>query len=220
LLHLPAQRLHLSHVESGIMSHHDHIGGFKDTVERRDEFFLSRSIHCKLFPVGDPCTRRPVTARCPGLTLHKRRQDGAAQILPLKRTISRTRNSRFKPVAGLSAPKRSPPSVQATDIKPRNGTCSLGQDALPETAGSGRRAREKFAIGFGSFQRNPAGCPKGISPNRHVFLEARKGAPTNPGPARPDPYVERSGAFAKHETRKCRDFCAAAVGPNLVIAAR
>ena len=45
-------------------------------------------------------------------------------------------------IAGLFAPKRSSPSMQVTDIKPGNGTCSLGQDALPETAGSRRRARK------------------------------------------------------------------------------
>src|SRR5262249_13450554 len=58
LLHLPAQRLHPSDVEPGVMSDDDDIGGFKDTVERRDEFRLSRSIHCKLFPVDDPCPSR------------------------------------------------------------------------------------------------------------------------------------------------------------------
>jgi len=74
--------------------------------------------------------------------MHERRQDSAAQILPVERNLSRTQDPRFKPVAGLSAPKRSSPSMQATDIKPGNGTCSLGQDALPETAGSRRRARK------------------------------------------------------------------------------
>src|SRR5262249_59708337 len=54
---------------------------------------------------------------------------------------SRTGLSRFEPVAGRAAPKRPSPSVQAIRIKPGAGTCSLGQDGLPETAG--RRWRPK-----------------------------------------------------------------------------
>src|SRR5262249_10574964 len=102
-------------------------------------------------------------------------------------------------------PKRSSPSMQATDIKPGNGTCSLGQDALPETAGSRRRARK---IGSGSFQRNPAGCPKGIKSQPACFPWSAQRRADTPGPARPEPYVERFGAFAKHESRSCPDFCA------------
>jgi hypothetical protein len=37
------------------MSDDHDIGAFEDTAERRDELFLSRSIHCKFFPVGGPC---------------------------------------------------------------------------------------------------------------------------------------------------------------------
>src|SRR5262249_23180286 len=147
LLHLPAQRLHLGDVKSGIMSDDDHIGGLKDPVERRDEFLLSRSVHCKLFIRWRPLPESPVATGCPRLTLHQRTQDGATQVLPVERNMSPPRDPRFEPVAGRSAPKRSSPSMQATDIKPGNDTCSLGQDALPETAGNRRRAREKFAIG-------------------------------------------------------------------------
>src|SRR5262249_11811408 len=160
LLHLPAQRLHLSDVEPGVMSDDDDIGGFKDTVERRDEFRLSRSIHCKLFPVDDPCPSlrlRPaaLASRCTNAG-----RTALLKILPVERNLSRTQDPRFKPVAGLSAPKRSSPSMQATDIKPGNGTCSLGQDALPETAGSRRRAR-----------KNPRSAP---APFREIPQDAQK----------------------------------------------
>src|SRR6476659_707444 len=65
---------------------------------------------------------------------------------------------RFEPVAGLLAPKRSSPSVQALRIKPGSGTCSLGQDGLPETAGSPWRPK-KYVTDPGPFQIDPAGCP-------------------------------------------------------------
>src|SRR5215470_14199240 len=51
LLHLPAQVLHLGHREARILSDDHDVGALEDTVERRDELFLSRSIHSKLFPV-------------------------------------------------------------------------------------------------------------------------------------------------------------------------
>jgi len=50
--------------------------------------------------------------------------------------------------------------MQATDIKPGNDTCSLGQDALPETAGSRGRAREKFEIGSAPFREIPQDAQK------------------------------------------------------------
>src|SRR5262245_4803820 len=107
------------------MSYHHDIGAFEDTVERRDELFLSRSIHCKLFPVGGPSSMRepPVATSRPSLalrrTLHKSRQDDAPQNNPAPRARTcRTGFSRFEPVAGLTAPKRSSPSVQVSDIKP------------------------------------------------------------------------------------------------------
>jgi hypothetical protein len=58
---------------------------------------------------------------------------------------SRTGLSRFEPVAGRAAPKRSSPSVQAIRIKPGAGTCSLGQDGLPETAGRPWRPKKSRA---------------------------------------------------------------------------
>jgi hypothetical protein len=58
LLHLPAQVLHLGHGEARILSHNHNVGAFEDTIKRRDELFLSRSIHSKLFPVWRPrCAR-------------------------------------------------------------------------------------------------------------------------------------------------------------------
>jgi hypothetical protein len=45
------------------MSHDHDPGVFEDTVERRHQLFLSRSIHCKLFPVGGSASH-PETAGC------------------------------------------------------------------------------------------------------------------------------------------------------------
>src|SRR5262249_58106191 len=95
LLHLPAQRLHLGDVESGIMSDDDHIGGLNDPVERRDEFLLSRSVHCKLFIHWRPLPESPVSTGCPRLTLHQRSQDAATHVLPLARNMSPTRAPTF-----------------------------------------------------------------------------------------------------------------------------
>src|SRR5262245_4071856 len=107
------------------MSDHHDIGAFEDTVERRDELLLSRSIHCKLFPVGGPASYAG-TAGCdqpsiPGVahSSAQSRQDDAPQNNPAPRARTcRTGFSRFEPVAGLIAPKRSSPSVQVSDIKP------------------------------------------------------------------------------------------------------
>src|SRR5256885_5418586 len=41
---------------SGVMRDDHDIGVLEDPVERRDELLFSRSIHCKLFPLGDPCS--------------------------------------------------------------------------------------------------------------------------------------------------------------------
>src|SRR4029077_2387872 len=54
LLHLPAQVLHLGHGEAGIVSNDHDIGVLEDTIEFRDQLLLSRSFHCKLFPVWRP----------------------------------------------------------------------------------------------------------------------------------------------------------------------
>src|SRR5262249_62365423 len=57
LLHLLAQGLHLDDREAGIVSDDNGVGVLEDTVHFRDELFLSRSIHCKLFPVWRPVFR-------------------------------------------------------------------------------------------------------------------------------------------------------------------
>jgi hypothetical protein len=49
------------------LSYNNDVGALEDTIERRDELFLSRSIHSKLFPVWRPrCARnrrlRPVAS--------------------------------------------------------------------------------------------------------------------------------------------------------------
>src|SRR5262249_13218249 len=108
LLHLPAQRLHLGDVEPGIVSDDHDIGGFEDTIKRRDELLLSRSIHRKLFPLGDPASR-PGTAGCDPLSEPGAVQNAARTALlrscPPGGGAGRTRMSRFEPVAGRLSPK-------------------------------------------------------------------------------------------------------------------
>jgi hypothetical protein len=45
------------------VSYHHDVGAFEDTIEGRDELLLSRSVHCKLFPVGGPSSHAG-TAGC------------------------------------------------------------------------------------------------------------------------------------------------------------
>src|SRR5580704_15829024 len=54
VLRLPTQSLHLRHREAGIVSNDDDARGLEGRVERADQLAFCRSIHCKLFPVGDP----------------------------------------------------------------------------------------------------------------------------------------------------------------------
>jgi hypothetical protein len=105
-------------------------------------------------------------------------------------------------------------------IEPETGTCSLGQDGRPKTPGTSWRQKEIARLGPVPFREIPRDAQKERSPNRHVFLEARKGAPTNQGPARPDRYVEAFGGFAKHNCRQRRDFCPVPPGPNFVTGGR
>src|SRR5262249_44655736 len=90
LLHLLAQSLHLGNSEARIVSDDDHGGVLEDTVERGDELLLSRSIHCKLFPVWR-------TASC---------EDGR-RLRPAVRTVATTGRTAFlcpAPETALAAP--------------------------------------------------------------------------------------------------------------------
>jgi hypothetical protein len=60
-------------------------------------------------------------------------------------------------------------------IKPVMGTCSLGQDGLPETAGKSWRAMENRRSALGPFRD----VQKEQGPNHQLFHEARKGVPTH-----------------------------------------
>src|SRR4030088_2954644 len=100
-------------------------------------FLAARSTASSFRLAAPRHTRGSPVATCrPSLALHKPAQAGAPEFLPPGADVSRTGFPRFEPVAGLLAPKRSSPSVQAFCIKPGSGTCSLGQDGLPETVGS------------------------------------------------------------------------------------
>jgi hypothetical protein len=43
----------------------------------------------------------------------------------------------------------------------------------------------------------PPGCPKGMSSDHHLFLETRKGVPTNRAGTPDGAHLEGWGAFAK-----------------------
>jgi hypothetical protein len=66
-------------------------------------------------------------------------------------------------------------------IEPETGTCSLGQDGRPKTPGTSWRPKEIARLGPVPFREIPQDAQKEKNPNRHVFLEARKGAPTHQG---------------------------------------
>jgi len=64
-------------------------------------------------------------------------------------------------------------------IEPETGTCSLGQDGRPKTPATSWRTKEIARLGPVPFREIPQDTQKEKSPNRHVFLGARKGAPTH-----------------------------------------
>src|SRR5262249_30014627 len=180
VLHLPPQGLHLGDVEAGIMSHHDDAGAFEDTVERRDELLLSRSIHCKLFPVGGPSSvPEPPVATCrPSLALPYTRfgacRAGRRSEIPAHQAQRWPHRvlSRFEPVAGLSAPKRVFPRLcRHLALSQDLGSNDLGSNQVPAPAVSDRTDFRKLPEGLGAtrktstvlgpLQIDPTGCPKG-----------------------------------------------------------
>src|SRR5882757_2243340 len=85
------------------MSHDHDAGIFEDTVERRDELLLRRSIHCKLFPVWRPASvAEPPVATChPVCCPHSCTQQRRTTFkCPAPETAwSPPRYPRFEPVA-------------------------------------------------------------------------------------------------------------------------
>src|SRR5260370_10091649 len=77
----------------------------------------------------------PVAPRRPDLALNKRRQDSAAEILPPRRGRTPHRVLEVRTGRGALGPKTVFPVCAGDWIKPGSGTCSLGQDGLPETSG-------------------------------------------------------------------------------------
>ena len=146
----------------------------------------------RLRPVASPKIRS-------NLHSNKSRQDDA-HFLPPTRGLGRAGFSRFEPVAGLLAPKRSSPSVQVLRIKPGSkacpSTCSLGQDGLPETAGRPWRNSEKRDRSW-----SPSDRSRRMSRRKKVLTAIvsvkRAKARRHTGPARPDAYVGVSAGFAK-----------------------
>jgi hypothetical protein len=66
-------------------------------------------------------------------------------------------------------------------IKPETGACSLGQDGRPKTPERpGAQKKSHDWVRFLS-EKSRRDAQKEKSPNRYVFLEARKGAPTHQG---------------------------------------
>src|SRR5262249_58990578 len=85
----------------------------------------------------------------------------------------------------------------------------------PEVVDAPGKIRDRLRLLSEKSRRMPK---RNKVPTGMVSLSARKRADT-PGPARPEPYVERFGAFAKHESQLPR-FLRRTAGPNLVIAGR
>ena len=142
LLHLPAQVLHLRNGEAQIVSNDHDIGILEDTIEVRDQLLLSRSIHCKLFPVWRPSSRSG-TAGCdqPPCPLPYPSPAGGGigsgpddthLILPLRHGRSRAefqgsnRSRRAKPTALYTVSTRLCGTLSQAQNQP--GTRSLGQD--------------------------------------------------------------------------------------------
>src|SRR5262249_39812496 len=120
-------------------------GAFEDTVERRDELFLCLATQREAFPGGGPLSTPGNRRLRPAVLTLRFTNAGRTALLrssPPGAGESRTGFSRFEPVAGRAAPKRSSPSVQAIAFKPGAGTCSLGQDGLPATAGRPSRPKQ------------------------------------------------------------------------------
>jgi hypothetical protein len=133
----------------------------------------------------------------------------AALAAPGSRGSNRSRG--FRPQNGLS------PSVQASRIKPgawvrpSPGTCSLGQDGLPETAGRPWRHKKNL-----DRPRPPSDRSHWMSKRKEVLIAVcsmkRAKARRHTGPARPDAYVETSSGFAKWNRRLGSGTCGTASG--------
>src|SRR5262249_1419191 len=139
LLHLLAQGLHLGDREASVLSHHNDRGVLEDTVERCDELFLSRSIHCKLFPVWRaPRRARDRRLRPAARPVANNRIGRRFDALPPE---PRLRYRRFEPVAGL-ARRTCPKSVSTrlcrrlSRLKPKPRWAPAVSDRTPAFAGS------------------------------------------------------------------------------------
>jgi hypothetical protein len=80
------------------------------------------------------------------------------------------------------------------------GTGSLGQVGRP-VSGPALRVTQSNGIGF-SLSDVPPGCPKGISSDHHMFVETRKGVPTNWAGTPDAYYLELPKPFAKPLSRQ------------------
>src|SRR6185295_8897223 len=158
--------------------HHHDVGVLEDTVKRGDELLLSRSIHCKLFPVGGPrpsagsagcdLSSEPGTAEDPG-------QDDAPQVLPPDARQGPRRVPRSEPVAGLIAPKTAFPICAGLSIKPVTRRL---QSRTGSTSGNRRKPFTPNENGNWLWPPSET-VQKEISPNHHRFHKARTGAPTH-----------------------------------------
>jgi hypothetical protein len=75
------------------------------------------------------------------------------------------------------------------------GAGSLGQVGRP-VSGPALRVNRSNGVGL-SLSDVPPGCPKGISSDHHIFLETRKGVPTNWAGTPDAHYLELPNPFAK-----------------------
>jgi hypothetical protein len=188
------------------MSDDHDIGAFEHTIERRDELLFSRSIHCKLFPVGGPSsiggTRRLRPAVLPALG-----RTTLLVILPPKYGSRRTGFPRVRTGRGASGPKkRSSPSVQAFELslEPQREARApavsdrTGFRKLPEALG----AKRKTAIGSAPLQIDPAGCLKGIRSQPPCFLRSAQKRADTPGRHALGDYVKAGTGFAKREIKQ------------------
>jgi len=75
------------------------------------------------------------------------------------------------------------------------GAGSLGQVSRP-VSGPALRAVQSNGIGL-SLSDVPPGCPKGISSDHHMFVETRKGVPTNWAGTPDAHHLELPKPFAK-----------------------